>query len=65
MLQRALAEVEELLDDFEIYFIGRGWTPEEMALELEEIAATLPHGTVRKKIFERLDMLTVGDNMLH
>ncbi len=64
-MQQLIAEVEELLEDFELYFIGKGWTREKIASELEELADKLPDGTVRRKICERLDVLTVGDNTLH
>jgi hypothetical protein len=42
LIAETIAEVEQLLADFQIYFSGKGWTREEIALELEEIAATLP-----------------------
>jgi hypothetical protein len=65
-LKLALAEVDEVLAEFELYFSGCGWTQKQIAEGLGEIAESLPVGsTVRKKVCERLDVLTVGDNMLH
>jgi hypothetical protein len=64
-LQQALAEVEQELQSFESYFVDKGYTREEIAEQLSEIAERLPAGsTVCKMVRARLDeVLAGGDNM--